>query len=145
MTALLLRASTAPAETPETGQTGVPLALRTWGVLTQIWSSHQHGEPLPALCLSWGWLCHRIWVLLLLGSSLAQPGVGRMGDASTAPHFASITVAPLLCSEALTRVFQCCVGRDWWPGPILGLCGDPAHSSVPHLGQLGHIPVPSPM
>lgn len=83
--------------------------------------------------------------MLLLGSSLSHPGVGRMGGTSTAPHFASITLAPLQCSEVLSRVSHCCVGRGWWPGPILGLCEDPAHSRVPQPGQLGHVSVPSPV
>lgn len=60
--------------------------------------------------------------MLLLGSSLSHPGVGRMGGTSTAPHFAGITLAPLPCSEVLSRVSHCCVGRGWRPGPILGPC-----------------------
>lgn len=144
MTAAFLRASTAPAETPETGQTGVPLALGSWGdfdtnlVLTSARRAPANPASILGLAVPWGLgvaapgeLPLPAWGWQDEGCKHSPPLCQHYSGPTPVLRGADLGV-PALCGKGL-------VARSH-PGAVWGPC--PLH--CPAVGPVGAYPRAQP-
>lgn len=135
-----------PCRDPGTGRAGVLLVLGAGGLCHK--PAPHSGAEIPRqpgilpLCPPWGWLCRGVRALLLLGSPLSQPGVGRLGTwARAQPPALPASLWPRSsAADMLARVSQCAWEGAGGQVPARGCVGTLACSGVPQPSRPGQAP-----